>query len=278
MRLTFVGCGSAFNMTDYQSNMLVEVDEAVPCPPAESGAQPGTQLGTQFGIKSVKRRMLLDCGMTAPLALADLKVTTGEIDALYISHQHADHIGGIEWLAFTRFFTPGSTRPLMFVNESLADDLWEHSLKGGLASIEGRICTMETYFDVRKVPMNDSFLFGGVSFTPIQTVHIMNGFGIVPSYGLIFKSPAGKSVFVTTDTQFTPYQLARFYKEADVIFQDAETSKFKSGVHAHYTDLKTLAPEIRRKMWLYHFQPGELPDAKADGFAGFVRRGQAFEL
>jgi hypothetical protein len=31
-------------------------------------------------------------------------------------------------------------------------------------------------------------------------------------------------------------------------------------------------------MWLYHYQDGPLPDAKADGFAGFVNQGQTFEF
>ena len=31
-------------------------------------------------------------------------------------------------------------------------------------------------------------------------------------------------------------------------------------------------------MWLYHYSPGPLPDACAEGFLGFVRRGQSFDL
>ena len=31
-------------------------------------------------------------------------------------------------------------------------------------------------------------------------------------------------------------------------------------------------------MWLYGYQPVSLPDAKKDGFRGFVQRGQIFEF
>ena len=41
---------------------------------------------------------------------------------------------------------------------------------------------------------------------------------------------------------------------ADIIFHDCETLPFKSGVHAHYEDLKTLDDKTRKKMWLYHYQ------------------------
>ena len=115
-----------------------------------------------------------------------------------------------------------------------------------------------------------------VEFQLIQTVHIMDGFSIVPSFGLIF-TINGIKTFFTTDTQFAPEQLKDFYEMADVIFHDCETAQFESGVHAHYTKLKTLPEKFRRKMWLYHYQDGELPDAPSDGFVGFVKRGQVFD-
>jgi hypothetical protein len=31
-------------------------------------------------------------------------------------------------------------------------------------------------------------------------------------------------------------------------------------------------------MWLYHYSDGLLPDAVADGFLGFARPGQVFDL
>jgi hypothetical protein len=54
-------------------------------------------------------------------------------------------------------------------------------------------------------------------------------------------------------------------------------------VHAHYDDLKTLPDEIRKKIWLMHYQP-VMPiidlqkRARDDGFAGFVEKGQIFDL
>jgi hypothetical protein len=65
---------------------------------------------------------------------------------------------------------------------------------------------------------------------------------------------------------------------ADIIFHDCETASVKSGVHAHYTELLTLSETIRNKIWLYHYNPGALPDAKKDGFRGFVKKGQCFDF
>lgn len=270
MKLTFIGCGSAFSKKNFHSNMVLEATEV------ELGVLIGE---VEIPPKYYKRRMLIDCGRTAPEAMAALGLGWHDIDALYVSHQHNDHIGAIEEFAFMRFFVPnGKDKPSLYCDERLMEDLWDHSLKGGMASIENHVCTLGTFFDLRPVRRNEGFTFAGTFFRLVQAVHVMNGYSILPSYGLKFTTPGGTRVFITTDTQHCPTQIGKFYADADVIFQDCETSKFKSGVHAHYDDLRTLAPEVKRKMWLYHYQDGELPDAVAHGFAGFVTRGQTFDL
>lgn len=70
-----------------------------------------------------------------------------------------------------------------------------------------------------------------------------------------------------------------YYNESDVIIHDCETM-YKSGVHAHYDNLKTLDEDIKRKMKLVHYQDNVLDEwnmweskAKSDGFFGFVKPG-----
>ena len=116
-----------------------------------------------------------------------------------------------------------------------------------------------------------------ICFTLIQTTHAYNGQELMPSYGLYF-STEKTQVFITTDTQFRPEYYMEYYINADVIFHDCETSLFKSGVHAHYDELLTLPSEIKQKMWLYHYNPGPLPNAEAAGFCGFITCGQSFDF
>jgi ribonuclease BN (tRNA processing enzyme) len=266
MKLTFIGVGSAFALNNYNSNMLLE--------------------------DTVKRgdgdyyvnRMLIDCGCTAQRALFDRGLVALDIDDVYISHQHADHIGGMEWLGFSRYFMKSKKAlPRLFVNEKLASSLWNDSLRGGMKSIQGEILELDSFFDVRRIRRNKSFQWGDGEFQPIQTVHIMDGYDIVPSYGLFVTSPKGKA-FITTDTQFCPRQIEDFYNRADIIFQDCEAAPYKSGVHAHYDDLRTLPDATKKKMWLYHYPDAVNEDdvwhkrAAGDGFAGFVQKGQMFEI
>jgi ribonuclease BN (tRNA processing enzyme) len=246
--MIFIGAGSAFTMNNRQSNIIIR------------------NLIT-------KKCLLIDCGTDIRHSLQQSGVQYSDIDAIYISHLHADHAGGLECIAFSTYFNPSCGRPKMYLHKSLKNNIWSDTLRGGLASIQGNIAELDTYFDVQSTNNKGTFIWDDIEFQMIQTVHIMDGFNIVPSFGLIFILNKIK-VFFTSDTQFCPEQIVDFYKGADIIFQDCETTPFESRVHAHYNKLNTLPTEIKRKMKLYHYQDGPLPDAVKDGFLGFVCKGE----
>lgn len=253
MKLIFIGSGSAFTVgTDnFQSNALFVNDHG--------------------------EKLLLDCGSDARWGLYQQGFTYKDIQNVYISHLHADHTGGLEWLAFTHYFDTAVEKPNLFISEDQAHELWNHVLRGGLSSVEAKHVDLSTFFNVKLVIPNGFFTWSGIDFKLVQTLHVVYGFTIIPCYGLLF-TINGKTIFFTADTQFAPKQILKFYSMADLIFQDCETSTQRSLVHAHYDELKTLDAPIKRKMWLYHFNPGELPEAEKDGFLGFVKKGQVFHF
>jgi len=115
----------------------------------------------------------------------------------------------------------------------------------------------------------------------------MDGYSIVPSYGLMIHVPGtDKKLYYTADGQFAPAQIQDFYNQADLIIQDCETAPFKSGVHAHYDELKMLSPDTKKKMILIHYQDNILLDgiaksqerAAKDGFKGFADRFKEIKL
>ncbi|MCP4399331.1 MAG: MBL fold metallo-hydrolase [bacterium] len=250
MQLIFLGSGSAFNLQNYQSNMLLKADDG--------------------------SLLLIDCGADVRFSLHDQGYRYQDIDRVYISHLHSDHVGGLEWLGFTRKFDPLCSKPHLYISRFIKHELWNNVLSGGMLSLQGEIADLDTYFKVHSIPKNHGFHWKQINFQLIQAVHIMSGFHIVPSFGLLF-SINGIKTFLTTDTQFSPAQITDFYKSADLILHDCETLAYKSGVHANYTELCSLPEEIKAKIWLYHYQDGALPDAKADGFLGFIKKGQVFD-
>jgi ribonuclease BN (tRNA processing enzyme) len=256
--IQFIGVGGAFATPEqYQSNLLIT---------AESG-----------------KKLLIDCGSQAQHALLELGINNGnvgsEIDGVFVTHLHSDHVGSLEWLAFCTYFNPSCKRPKMYGISSVITDLWNKSLRGGLESIQSKKVTLTDYFDVRYVSKNSFFEWEGIIFEPIQVVHVVSCHSIVNSYGLMIKEKnSNYKVFFTSDTQFAPHQMVDFYKESNLIFHDCETAKIKSGVHAHYESLKTLDKTEKEKMWLYHYSPDHNYNEIEDGFAGFAQKFQTFMI
>jgi len=250
MEITFLGSGSAFCLDNYQSNMMIE----------KNG-----------------KRLLIDCGGDIRWSLKEKGLTCNDIDAIYYSHEHNDHNGGTEYMAFSTYFNPNKNPIKVFGEGDMLDHMWDHSLSGGLNSIQGKKVGLDDYFDVHRIKKNDPFTWEGIEFQMVQVIHVVAEFSIVHSYGLMFTGDKGKRIFITSDTQFSNH-LSTFYDQADIIFHDCETAPFKSGVHAHYTELVTLPKETKKKMHLYHYQDGEKADCKKDGFVEWVKKGQEYEV
>lgn len=269
MKIKVLGCGSAFSMKNWQANYLVMSDDE-------------------------QVNLLVDCGGDIRYALQEQGLSYKNIQNIYVSHLHFDHCAGVEYMAFCTYFDKTYLRPIdyhnrgiaterkpgLFCQSKLANKLWNNVLSGSLSSVEGTELELDDYFNVHRMYVNDYSVFPGIGkLNIIQTVHIMNGYGIVPTFGLMIASETSKrKVYFTTDTQFNPDQILVFYKEADLIIQDCETASFDSKVHANYKKLKTLPSEIKAKMWLTHYNDGDLPDAKTDGFLGFLQKGQVLEI
>ena len=266
MKLIFAGVGSAFASDEfYQTNAV-------------------------FTNERDGKHLLIDCGSDARFSLPKIGVEPKDIERVYISHLHADHVGGLEWLGFITRFNPVLGRMKLHAASDILRNLWYSTLRGGMESLQGEVATLESYFDPIPLYPNDDFRWANAIFTPVQTIHIVSGHVFMHSYGLMIdlvgvvdmrRSDRIRKIYYTGDTQFAPKQIMDFYNEADLIFQDCETANFASNVHAHFHDLKSLPPEVKAKMWLVHYQAdGCVTDeeAKQAGFLGFVKRGQEFEF
>lgn len=252
MRIRFIGVGSQFSTQEqFHSNILLTAGNG--------------------------ERMLIDCGSDARFSLAESRINATDISAVYVSHLHNDHVGGLEWFALSTFFSANKTRPVLIAEEVLMADIWDHSLRGGLQAIEGRSMSLEDYFECRAVRTGEPFNWEGITFSIYMMPHIHAGSKDHYSYGLLIND-SGKSVFITTDTQFEPGLITSISKEVAMIFHDCETAKFKTTVHAHYDDLRTLPEAVKAKMWLYHYQQTSHIDPLKDGFLGFVTKGQEFVI
>src|SRR4026207_2443432 len=113
MQLLFLGSGSAHTVAtaNFSSNMM--------------------------SISDGGRRLLIDCGSDIRWSLAKQGFSHPDVTDIYISHLHADHIGGLEYIGFQTKFDPRCERPRLYVEASLADTLWNCALRGGMGIISG---------------------------------------------------------------------------------------------------------------------------------------------
>ncbi|MEL4897794.1 MBL fold metallo-hydrolase [Crocosphaera sp. Alani8] len=253
IHLLFLGSGSAFTVGDgnFHSNI--------------------------FLITETGKKLLIDCGSDIRFSLYKEGFCHRDITDIYISHLHSDHAGGLEYVGLSTKFDPQCHKPNLYLSHDVASDIWERTLSGGMGSVEGNITNLESFFDVYSVDDNRLFSWENINFELVKTIHIDNGSYVMPTYGLFFEVDRIK-IFITSDTQLCYENLKNYYEQADIIFHDCETSKYPTPVHSHYKELVKLPHQIKSKIWLYGYQPGELPDAKKDGFFGFVKRGDKFPI
>jgi ribonuclease BN (tRNA processing enzyme) len=227
MKLIFLGSGSAYTVggDNFQSNMMLV---------AENG-----------------RRLLIDCGSDVRWSLARQGLTHCDVTDIYISHLHADHVGGLEHIGFLTKFDPSCDRPRLHIEASLVEPLWNGVLRGGMGVIDAAQTSLETFFDVRPLTAHQPFAWGEASLEPVRTIHVSSPGETMHSYGLFIENGDHRT-FLTTDTKYTPSHLAGYYANADLVFHDCETASARSDVHAHYDDLVHLPSAVRAKTWLYH--------------------------
>jgi ribonuclease BN (tRNA processing enzyme) len=251
--LTFLGSGSAFTVgaDNFQSNAILTLDNG--------------------------KKFLIDCGTDIRFSLYALGLSHRDITDIYVSHLHSDHVGGLEYVGFSTMFDPNCGKPNLYLSQDIAADLWERSLAGGMEAIEGGMTEVDSYFQIHALGPGETFTWENVNFQLIKLNHVDTGSMLMPAYGLFF-TVNHFQVFFSNDTKFSYDRLQEYFHRADIIFHDCEISPYPSPVHAHYNELRKLPAAIKAKMWLYGYQPGPLPPAREDGFLGFVKRGQRFDL
>src|SRR5207237_7467855 len=92
-------------------------------------------------------RLLVDCGQTVPARLEEMGCSLRELDTIFVSHLHGDHVYGLEEIGFKHGLL-WQTRPRLLIAAELVEPLWEHVLSGTMAPIGGRMFALEDYFDV----------------------------------------------------------------------------------------------------------------------------------
>ncbi|MEF3310252.1 MBL fold metallo-hydrolase [Paenibacillus sp. GYB004] len=216
--IQMIGTGSAFAKKYYNNNALVTCNGYT---------------------------LMIDFGITAPLAMHELNAPLDRIDGVFVTHLHADHIGGFEELMLRLKFQY-KKKPALFIEEQLIGPLWEHSLKGGLQYGAEEDQSLDQFFDV--IPLRSGvphLIHPGFTIEILPTTHFRN----MPSYAAILNN----QLFYSGDTVFDP-ELIRAVHERGCTYLLHDCQLEGHGlVHATLAELMTLPPDIQKKVWLMHY-------------------------
>jgi hypothetical protein len=225
-----VGTGDAFSRRYGQTNALVEAGPI---------------------------RLMIDFGSLAPMRLEEMGRSLAEITHVVVSHIHADHIGGLEELAFLSHFVH-NRKVVLLTPPDLRHLLWEHSLRGGLEMVadengEPVHCELETFFHLHEMQEGWQQV-GPISIHPFKTDHVPGK----DSWGFIVRDEeSGHQMIFGCDTRVCHPELMQEPISEDFasgpIFHDCRLSGGgASTIHVPLSDIR-YPQAVQERIVLVHY-------------------------
>jgi ribonuclease BN (tRNA processing enzyme) len=189
----------------------------------------GGRLQTCIHVDAGDFRFLIDCGTSSLIGMRRWGVSPDQIDAIFITHLHGDHFGGIPFLLLENQFISKRTGPLTIVGPPGIED---RSRDAQEALFQGS-SRLELRFPVHYLELQDGARteVGPAVVTPSEVVHMKQA----PSYALRIEC-GGRVVVYSGDTAWTD-SLIQAVEGADLFI--CECYKRSKGVPLHL-DLETL--------------------------------------
>jgi ribonuclease BN (tRNA processing enzyme) len=208
---------------------------------------------TCVALRAEDRWLLVDCPhpirkmMREASARSGVSLDVDGVEAVALTHLHADHASGLEGLGFFSHFVLGR-RARLALHPDVARRLWDGHLAAG----------MEVLQDPARGPVRralDDF-FEPISLSEAGPVSV-GPFAIecrrtrhhIPTTALRIRA-GGRCLACSADTEFDP-GLVDWLAEADLVIHEAGL-----GIHTPLERLAQLPAVVRAKLRLAHFPDG----------------------
>src|SRR6266480_1555172 len=185
------------------------------------------RFGSAILVEAGGKKLLFDCGRGVVIRLAQTGVSPKEIDGLFLTHLHSDHVVGIPDLWLTGWFL-GRSKPLPIWGPQGTSSMAEHLTQAFAFDIHIReaapdpLPTKGVEIDEKEIEQGEIFNDGS---TRVSAFLVDHG-PVKPAFGYRVDS-AGHSVVISGDTKFCR-NLVDFARGADCLIHVAWSAGWKN--------------------------------------------------
>ena len=214
MQLQFVGCGDAFGS--------------------------GGRFNTCFHVTGERANFLIDCGASSLIALKRLSIARNEIQAILVTHFHADHFGGLPFFMLDSQFFSKRRQPLVIAGPQGLEEWYVRVME---TAFPGSSKTRQR-FDLTLLELESEVTteIGPLRVTPYLVCHGNPG---GPFFALRVEAE-GRVLAYTGDTEWTE-AIIRAGKDADLLVSEAYFRDKAVPLHLDLATLERHLPEIGAK-------------------------------
>jgi ribonuclease BN (tRNA processing enzyme) len=225
VKLQVVGCGDAFGT--------------------------GGRFNTCFRVEHGRGAFLIDCGASSLIAIRKLGLDPNAIGAIFVSHLHGDHFGGLPFFILDAQFYSRRRAPLQLVGPPGFRSRLEAAMEIFFPGSSGAARKFETI--VHELHPGEPLEIDGVSVLGLEVRHACGA----PALALRL-SCENKVVAYSGDTEWTD-ALIEVGRDADLFIMEALTFEQKITQHLDYRSFLDNEARIgAKRILLTHFGPDML--------------------
>jgi ribonuclease BN (tRNA processing enzyme) len=222
----------------------------------------GGRFNTCFLVERAEAGFLIDCGASAMIAMRRFGVDPNRIGAIFLSHLHADHFGGVPFFILEAQYVSRRSEPLVLVGpEGLVPRLMAFMEAGFPGS-----STVELNFRLETIEIEPG------KRTPVEAVDAaVTGFLVkhpsgAPSMGLRFECE-GKALAYTGDTEWVD-AIVDIGRGADLLLAEAYYYERKVPYHLDFSTLRDRLSLIGAKRVVLTHMSADMLSRDPETFAG----------
>jgi ribonuclease BN (tRNA processing enzyme) len=214
MHLQFVGCGDAFGS--------------------------GGRFNTCFHLVGRDINVLIDCGATSLVALNKLAISRNDVAAIFVSHFHEDHVGGVPFFLLEANYVAKRNRPLSIVGPPSLKARYAEIMEAGFPGT--RDLELQFPLSLQELVIGKRTEVGGLHVT---SYHVLHDDRAGPCLGFRFEAE-GKVIAFSGDTEWTD-RVIDIGHEADLFICEAYTRDKPIATHMALSSLERHLDQIRPK-------------------------------